>query len=1187
MKILAIRGKNLASLGGEFSVEMEEDPLVHAGLFAITGPTGAGKSTLLDALCLALFDKTPRLATRGGVLIGRPDEDESLRLAAYDVRSLLRRGTGAGFAEVEFCGRDGRRYLARWDVRRARQRADGKLQPQTMNLHDLETGRVLGGTKSETLQAIEECLGLSFEQFRRSALLAQGEFAAFLQADARARAELLERMTGTEIYGAVSVAAFRRAADELGELRNLLKLCDEHAVLADGEREQLEAARAAARARLESLDREVAAADAAVAWHRRSRELRAAEAAAVDRAQVLGAQWTESAAWREQLDAVVAAQALRGVVSDWDRCSTAVEAGAARLSELDAAMVTATAARERYEVESVAARARHDAARAALEAARPELDEAARLDVEIRGAARACTEAAEALRHSTGRAEAAVAERDAAARRLGHVERRELDRLRDSIIGWARGAELVARHDSAEAGRERLDGAREAVLDAADAARAAVKRAAKKHAAATAALDSAKLKAQRRERAASAAPVVEARRSLDRAVDHRDALRALVDAADTARAAAQRRAALRDTAGRLANAMREAQSFIEELAGRRAASELAVAEAQRALDRMSLAVDLSAHRASLVDGEPCPLCGATEHPLGTSAFDDMLAEQRDRVARLRDQIATIDRERADHQARRDASAREAEAARADATGAEREIEGAREKWRTHLAALGELALLEDPTDDRTAEWARKRLTAIDAELGELREREAQAAELRREADHAHGVAEARRIDVDHARDVLREAERVAAQTASALSEHDRKREQLAELMSRTLDTLDGELRVEREAAARRATECAAETRRLAGVHASSSADRDRLSVRRATLLAGRPVDEVAGELTEAVQRTESVASRAAEALRLAAEAGVAKATEAKAAAAALERDRAALVESRSALDAALSRASIELEPLRVLLERDADWIAAQRARASELHVALEQARAVAAERTQQRAELDAQDAPSVSEDEAIAAVAAGRAAQEEATEAYSELVGKLRVDDEARAKRADLAARIAEQRDRAELYATLRELIGSADGKKFRVFAQSLTLDALLAFANEHLRELAGRYRLTRVPGHDLELQVIDRDLGDEVRSVNSLSGGESFLVSLALALGLSSLSARDTRVESLLIDEGFGSLDPVTLETALSVLDAVQASGRKVGLISHVPALAERVGVWVAVRPQGAGRSVVRTEAR
>jgi len=158
----------------------------------------------------------------------------------------------------------------------------------------------------------------------------------------------------------------------------------------------------------------------------------------------------------------------------------------------------------------------------------------------------------------------------------------------------------------------------------------------------------------------------------------------------------------------------------------------------------------------------------------------------------------------------------------------------------------------------------------------------------------------------------------------------------------------------------------------------------------------------------------------------------------------------------------------------------------------------------------------------------------------------------------------------------------MHELIGSSAGDKFQLFAQSLTLDALLGNANAHLAELAPRYQLERAPGANLELQVVDRDMADEVRSVNSLSGGETFLVSLALALGLSALSSRSTRVESLFIDEGFGTLDPQTLDTALATLDALQAAGRKVGLISHVAGMAERIGVLVQVKPHGSGSSRV-----
>jgi len=159
---------------------------------------------------------------------------------------------------------------------------------------------------------------------------------------------------------------------------------------------------------------------------------------------------------------------------------------------------------------------------------------------------------------------------------------------------------------------------------------------------------------------------------------------------------------------------------------------------------------------------------------------------------------------------------------------------------------------------------------------------------------------------------------------------------------------------------------------------------------------------------------------------------------------------------------------------------------------------------------------------------------------------------------------------------------SLNELIGSASGHKFRIFAQSLTLESLLSHANVHLNDFARRYQLQRVPGTDLDLQIMDRDMADEVRSVQSLSGGESFLVSLALALGLASLSSSKTQVESLFIDEGFGTLDQETLDIAIASLDTLQGLGRKVGIISHVPILVERIGVRVVVEKIGGGRSQV-----
>ncbi|HYO56292.1 SbcC/MukB-like Walker B domain-containing protein, partial [Archangium sp.] len=349
---------------------------------------------------------------------------------------------------------------------------------------------------------------------------------------------------------------------------------------------------------------------------------------------------------------------------------------------------------------------------------------------------------------------------------------------------------------------------------------------------------------------------------------------------------------------------------------------------------------------------------------------------------------------------------------------------------------------------------------------------------------------------------------------------------------------------------------------------------------RAAVLGGRPTAEVrAGlnrELEDASQAVESVRAGAEKPTQEAA----AAAARVEAAVQARESASTARAEAEAALSALLSARSLSLEAMRALLARDSAWCEAEERALSALRQAHAHALTVLEERQAQRTRHEASGLPSIAEVDVQAACERARADSEARRQAAATLKARLDQDDEARRRHGE-QARLLEEKQRASgVWRTLSELIGSHDGRKFKVFAQSLTLDALLHYANAHLDELAPRYRLMRVPKYDLDLQVVDRDMGDEVRAVSSLSGGESFLVSLALALGLASLSSETTQVETLFIDEGFGTLDPETLEVALATLDALQATGRQVGIISHVSGLAERIGVQVRVVKQGAGRS-------
>jgi exonuclease SbcC len=265
-----------------------------------------------------------------------------------------------------------------------------------------------------------------------------------------------------------------------------------------------------------------------------------------------------------------------------------------------------------------------------------------------------------------------------------------------------------------------------------------------------------------------------------------------------------------------------------------------------------------------------------------------------------------------------------------------------------------------------------------------------------------------------------------------------------------------------------------------------------------------------------------------------------------------------------------------------------DWIGREREDLLALENAVRDARTTVAERRRRLDAHVAEGRPAAGLEDARPRAAAAAERVKQAAEAHGAAQLDLRTDDARRAEHAKLGEAVARAEADAHRWGQLGEVIGSHDGQKLRVFAQGLALDALLIAANKHLEGLAPRYRLQRVPRRDLDLQVVDGDLANEIRGVTGLSGGESFLISLALALGLASLSTRRGQARSLFIDEGFGTLDRDTLEHAMGAIDQLRSGDRTVGIISHVPELHERIGVQVKVERVSAGRSrLVAPEVR
>ncbi|WP_046684843.1 AAA family ATPase, partial [Janthinobacterium sp. KBS0711] len=382
MKILKISGKNLASLAGEFEVDFQQEPLASSGLFAISGPTGAGKSTLLDALCLALYDATPRLLKVLGRGSALPDVGKET-VNAQDTRTLLRRGTPDGYAQVDFVGNDGASYRARWSVRRSRTKAEGALQATAMSLHQLPALQPIGGTKTEVKEEIEKRIGLSFDQFTRAVLLAQNEFSTFLKTEDNERGELLETLTGSSIYTDISMRAFERAKKEKQVLERLGEKLADQRPLSPEERAETEALCNAAETSLHTIDLRKAVLELQQRWHQETYKLQAQVESAQQALDSADAERATAEARRAALAQWELLQPARPLIDDVARLANDIASTGAALeaSRAQAAQAVASEAQLAQAVQLAAAAlqareaAQHDAA--------PLLDQAKALDAGI------------------------------------------------------------------------------------------------------------------------------------------------------------------------------------------------------------------------------------------------------------------------------------------------------------------------------------------------------------------------------------------------------------------------------------------------------------------------------------------------------------------------------------------------------------------------------------------------------------------------------------------------------------------------------------------------------------------------------------------------------------------------------------------------------------------------------------
>ena len=1247
MKILRIRLRNLASLAGTHSVEFTREPLASAGLFAISGPTGSGKSTLLDALCLALYEDSPRLASAKGAPL--PDGGEVIQ--PRDPANLLRRGAAEGFAEVAFVGIDRQIYTARWSVRRARQRAEGSLQRPEMALYrgDAVEGvggeLVQGGKKTEVLAAIQEKVGLTFAQFTRAVLLAQNEFAVFLKAADSERALILQALTGSERFERLSIAAFERERLEQEAVKEIETRLEGQAPMAPELRALAEQTRDAAVQAVEAARRAVEQRASHAQWFEQLRELERTLAETQLRQQAALQSLALAATRRTELErateVVQSAQPLYRTEQEAIRQQT--EAHRQRGAAEERAGKSRLMAEQATQA-VMAARARLDQARGQRDVAAPLLEQARLLDAQlVPAAARRVTtrqdrEKAEVrLLESTQRTQALVVERMGHQQSVETLERQRADDLPllpclPEATGWIERLGFALRtrsHRDLVAARAVQSGE---VVQRLLAGIASLKpslvlrieteaKAAQEHATRVEALKAFDSEVFSRERMALDEALVvlgETRNQLgtvgeiDRQID------------EATRNLARLEQSIADDALALVT-VRDRQLPAAEIAW--TTSRDLFANAKAAVEHAAGSL-----RAGLREQQPCPVCGALEHPYALhpptadvvlASLEEAEAERRRALNEIRAEVTRLDTRL------KLATADLGQVRTALAPLRDRRADSRRRAFDHPLVAGW-----SEVTEAQALEAVTHRIQEVTQRRTDLQHREelhrkaladAEAARVRWDAARLQSEGEGRKLtELEHS---------LAAANAAAAADRatvERAIQADADAFAQLLPLI-GLLPVEEQEGVRN-DPCAtlpplqvrirslAETEvRLQGIRQALELNRVRaeaesgelqlarngltqaqaleqeamtlqldLQGRRQLLLGGRSVEEENRRIEAEVASAETACAGAttidATAAKDQAAAVETVQTSSEAALRAAERATAAV----QALDSWLAGFSARLGDARdrtyliEVLARGEVWLTTEQVALAEISRASDTLQGECVARTSAREE-HLQRRPTEEDEPAVLSDLGQQRDQLRKAEDWRlEAETVLAEDNRRSTQSAELLEQLNARRAQAGPWERLGDLIGSSDGGRFRGIAQRHTLDLLLLDANAQLELIAARYRLERLP-ESLSLVVIDRDMGDERRGVHSLSGGESFLVSLALALGLASLTSNRIRIESLFIDEGFGSLDPETLNTAMGALMHLESQGRKVGVISHVTEMADAIPVQIrVVRGRGGASRLV-----
>lgn len=1204
MQILKLSFENINSLKGAWTIDFQA-PDFRSGIFAIVGPTGSGKTTILDAICLALYGHTPRIGS-----------------ITQNANEVMNRDCDSCRSSLEFQTLSGR-YRATWSQKKQKNfDKTGKYGQVVSTMEKFEDGcwiPITDGSKvTSKKQEVQKIIGLSFDQFKRSVMLSQGDFAAFLKSKPNEKAQTLEQITGTQIYSLLSTKVYDLAEEQKKLFEDKQREVELSPVLDDAvvltKQEQLKGITEEAKV----LETQISKIEKESRWISETAELRNQFLRVKAELERLKENRNEFFRKENVVRLAEHAQNILPIFNTLIDKQSLREDSIKEKSAAENELVNATKSLKEKDFNFKAAEEALNNENLQKPKKLALFSQIESLDAEISPlikSSRLAQEEKIKLENETADCKDHLNKAKEDIRKLEEDrEKRDLERKED-----IKGAFLYQRKDELRDCKITAETLSAALADAegkADKASETVKSQEKE----------AEALRIRKEKIAS---VIEADKvllkeaekrlseildgkTLDELTQEQLSFSEQIPLLEAVKSALKAVCDQKEEIVRQEDVMQRDSAELDNWSSKKEGYEKEIqslTSRQEELEALVQIDELTKVRAELKEGEPCPVCGSLEHPFAANLPPE--------VATAKERLAVVKEESTDLQKNQKEADRKIDVLKDRILVSEKRLKELRKNLDLAEEELtlkcGRAGLTREGV---TEEAAAVLITKKESLLIDIKKRIAKARD-------AESKAAAEKEKIAGTTEELHRAEMVFsnAQTkfesaksllAQAQTGREKARTELEQFWRKTAKEYgsvitDGELFAHNPELFKRWIAKAAKYEELLE---SCREIENSLAIKKGTLpglvesverleKGSREKSDQAAELqtelkTKQLQRDKLFGTKLVEIERKAYERLLSQLAEAKDQAfenlskarsvQAAAEQRLKTAEQRSA-EAEKNLLSAKTEWTDALkkekFESEEDW---RRARLDSeainaLHKEITDYKAQSRSAADRFSEADKKLAEKESQkltDKSLEVLEAEKreasAEKEKLLEQKGELQKELKTDEEARIKRAGIEDELKKLKHQVAVWDRLNTLVGSSSGDKYRRYVQSLVLLTLLKNANVELTKLHSRYRLAK-GGGDMEIKVIDSDLADQERPTDNLSGGETFIVSLALALGLAQMASNNVRIDSLFLDEGFGTLDDDSLEKALNALSSLNAQGKTVGLISHVDQIKERIPSKIVVK--------------